>query len=70
MNKFIDEKNILFLFISYVRETMEDTGITRKSVRDLTPKQKRTISPAVTGRSPKMTTIATQHILQVRFLYL
>jgi hypothetical protein len=40
---------------------MEETGVARKSERDFTPKQKRSISPNLIDPSPKMTTTITQH---------
>ncbi|CAF4655396.1 unnamed protein product [Rotaria socialis] len=49
-----------FLMI-YVRETIEKTGITRKSGKDFTPKQKRSLSTNATDRSPKLITTISQH---------
>jgi hypothetical protein len=40
---------------------MEETGIARKSGKDFTPKQKRSISPNLIDRSPKVMMMITQH---------
>jgi hypothetical protein len=40
---------------------MENTGIGRRSAKDFTPKQKRSISPHVVDRSPKCMSTTIQH---------
>jgi hypothetical protein len=55
------DKKKYFIISSYVRETMEETGIARKSRKDFTPKQMRSISPNLIDRSPKVMTIISQH---------
>lgn len=49
------------MFLSYVRETMEETGSARKSGRDFTQTPKRSSSQLSLDRSPKITTKINQH---------
>ncbi len=40
---------------------MEQTGVGRRSAKDFTPKQKRSVSPNVVDRSPKFMSTTIQH---------
>jgi hypothetical protein len=67
------KKIFYFIFSSYVRETMEETGIARKLARDFPQQLKRSVSKTSVDPSPKMMTRATQHFssnfLNLRFLF-
>jgi hypothetical protein len=55
------KKIFYFIFSSYVRETIEETGIARKLARDFPQQLKRSVSQTSVDRSPKMMTGASQH---------